>query len=496
MKKRLSSRFKESFFWNFLYRLGGSVLTIASSVLIARFLKPHNYGMYATLTSLVAMLPLFVNFGLGEAINVYLPKYNATFSDKSKAKFLVTSVIKKRIFFLFILVLTCVPFVPLVSSWLDYKKYYLYLALLLMVVMNLSLLLDRVFIGFLKLKSMSFFRLATQLGGLIVIYLILKIGFGIGGILAILVLQFFVLLFFYFNSIGRLLTDKVEAFDLRPIYTFGMTAWLVSLMNSFLAKDIGVIFLNIFRIESADIGFYKLAFVISGMVTFFTIGLGPLAQSLFSEIKALNDMKKLKESWSLVVKISLFFIYPVLFFIFYQAKHLIVFLYSDMYLNVLPLLRVFLAFKFIYLLLGTGFIIPLMYSMDRQRTVLRFILIAGGSNILLDLILIPLWGSLGAVIATGIATNILAFLGLFYIRNRLRYAPPLIFALKISIAFIIALLPTIYLPNIGFLNLSLKFMTYCFIATVLLFILKPLEINVKELLMKTNPFLYKILRYF
>jgi len=167
-----------------------------------------------------------------------------------------------------------------------------------------------------------------------------------------------------------------------------------------------------------------------------------------------------------------------------------------MYLNVLPLLRVFLAFKFIYLLLGTGFIIPLMYSMDRQRTVLRFILIAGGSNILLDLILIPLWGSLGAVIATGIATNILAFLGLFYIRNRLRYAPPLIFALKISIAFIIALLPTIYLPNIGFLNLSLKFMTYCFIATVLLFILKPLEINVKELLMKTNPFLYKILRYF
>lgn len=491
-----TSKVSRGFAWNQLSKVLEFVLAFLLSIVIARGLETGDYGIYATILSVCSLAILFSSLGADNAINIYLPKI---YKDKGKAAYLIKRLLGVKAVAGFCFCLMLITFSGKIGSVLlnDEITSYVKLAVYYVFFSSVSTLLMTVFIGLLRMRLLMFVRVGVLVFKVILAYVLLRLGYGIAGLILILTVGSVVSVAIYTIGSRDYIFEKSAFLEMKPIYKFGITLWLIAFISYALGKQIDILLMNRFLRDSNAIGYYNIAFgLVVTINSLLTKGFGGVALSAFSEAEAGYGRKGLARAWELTIKIQLALIIPTVMFFTYHAKSLISSLYSSRYLPSTILFQVFAAFSLTNRVLGGGSNVTVLYAINKERIAFWFRLAVGLLNLGLDVLLIPRYGAMGAIIATGSSGVVIIFLELLVTMKYLQSKYPLVFMFKIMMASLGALIAIMFIPVGDVYSLVGAGLVYCLAGTIILYILKPLEKQDTDLVLKIDRRLYGILRQF
>ncbi len=175
---------------------------------------------------------------------------------------------------------------------------------------------------------------------------------------------------------------------------------------------------------------------------------------------------------------------------------IITIIYGSEFASVSTPFRIFALFKIVYALANASFAMPIFYLINKNAIGLYLRISAGILNLILDVVLIPRYGVLGAVFATGFSTALIGLLEIGVVIKTIKTKLPLIFDLKVFLVFSIALLPTLLIKGETVISLILRGFIYGITSISLMMIFKPIEEQDKQFMKSASESLYRVLRYF
>jgi len=257
-----------------------------------------------------------------------------------------------------------------------------------------------------------------------------------------------------------------------------------------------VVLMNYFEIPSDRIGIYYLATGLGNMLTFVFAGIGPLALSLFSESYTRGGASGLSRAWRQIIGFTFFCTAPIYLYAFIHAESLIGFVYGSSFAEAHRVFAWYLGFLFLSSVLGDGFAVATLYVVGRNRTALLTTLEGSVLNVGLNLVLIPRFGEMGAVIATGSAMLYMAVRRLAVLSKDLEVGPVFPFLGKCFLLSLTAGIPSYLLEVWVTGNPVVTLAGYAGGFVLLLYLVKPLGEEHKKILAGIHPGLGNLLRGF
>lgn len=461
-------------FWSIL----NTVLTFATgiilSVLVARFLGPEKTGVYSYFIWLTNIFLLVAGFGG----NITIVKYVAEFL--SKKEFSKTAFFLRRIFsiqILFALLLTSAVLIlnsPFkVISWESNTQNYLLIILLALFPLLLVTSSSSILQGAQKyqtiLKANIFVNILTV--GAIFATLVLT-----GSVLYLLSTHLVIYLFsstiYFFLTKKYLLGPSAKAGSnkFKEIFSYSGSIYLITLLDAVIWQKSEIFFLGFFS-QSSEIAFYSIAYGLANMVILviansFNSALVPV----FSQLKVKGENLRIKTGYLRTTKLLSIIMVPVATGLLVLSPRLISLVYGPAYLASSTIFSILVIPVTLAAIAGSGS--ALIYSLNKQWFIIRWGVPLAIINIVLDFLLIPSFGGLGAAFANS-TTQILGLsIGTFYIIHNLKMPFPTLAFFKVLIASTVmgALLSLLSLLNLSiFLNLTLSVvsgvLTYLLVIT-------------------------------
>jgi O-antigen/teichoic acid export membrane protein len=496
----LSSRFVSGFKWNLIGQILSVSIGLLLSAVIARGLGPDDYGLYASVVAIIAMIPFLVNLGFETIINVRLPVLMINAREAGTGN--IVHFIRSLFFYRLIVSLcACVVlyfFASEIAGLIHQQNIagYLRVASICVVFTCLISLLAMVFTAQLKIMLARILGATQQIIILLFAFILLKLGLGIYGVIYAMIIGSILSFLIYIFFSRRYLFHKSEKFNLSGFYKIGLAAWAIGFVSFALGKQTDIILLNYFGVPSSQVGFYNIAFTFSLMLSFLGIGIGPISQAIFSESYEKSGTKGLADSWYIIAKIGILFWFPVFAFALLYVPSIITIIYGEAFSSASGPFRILAGLKMVYVLMNASFAMPVFYLISKKRIGLCLRISAGILNLILDIILIPKYGVLGAVYATGASMALIGILEIGVVIKSIQARLPLVFYSKIILVFGLALLPTLLIGGETIIPIILKGVIYGISSIMLMWLIKPMEERDKLFVKSASEPLYQLVRYF
>jgi O-antigen/teichoic acid export membrane protein len=497
----LAQRFTSSLIWN---SIGKAILYcsgIATSIIIARGLGKVNLGIYATLITIPAMLRLFSSLGFETIFNLKLPVYSLAPNGRDKMRYLIQRLIGLRLFITIIILGSLYMCFPLIGKFLkkpELIQYFLPLALYFVALTTLSLI-SMIFLALLRMKVASIvdgFNQMLYLGGILILVWFLRLG--IDGVLYAFVISTITTICVYMVLGKEYVWGKTTSIEgeRRELVEIGATALVSSMVTFGLGSQIDILLLNYFGVSNEDIGVYHLGYSLALMLGLFSQGIGGISQSVFSEAYTRQDDAGLSISWTMVTKVFIIMALPIYMFALLHAYSIFKIFYGVEYVGTSGILQLFIISTALRIIIGSSFCMPAFYLLQQKRNGV-YVQIAGGVvNLILDVLLIPLYGVWGAVWATSFSLVMTGIGQVVILSRKIEIVPPFVFAGKIMIACTIALLPTFFFEIFNVYLLLAAGLVYGILFILTIAVLKPLDEQEKEMVKAVSPQFAAVVRYF
>ena len=397
-------------------------------VLLARTLPTEaDLGLLYAVLAFFGLFAIFRDMGLNPALVKYIPEFIVK-KDKRriKASIILTFVIQISMSALILF------FILYFSSILSQSFFKTTASIPVIFFVGLSFvssvlfhLMQAVLQGFQEMKSYALLDPIRSLIVLVVTFLALVLGFGVPGVafgyfIAALVagmVGFLFLLrkFTFFkveSNIDRGLVKQMFSFSI-PIIGAGMAGVLVTYMDT--------VMITYFR-TLGEVGHYQVALPIADTIGIFAIVMGIVTFPMISELWTRGKRKEISNGLSTMTKFLLVMLAPATLAILIFPETFIG-IFGTRYLPALTTLQI-LVFAMIFKSLSEIYFAALK-GIGKIREVATGILILSISAFLINLVLIPSLGIVGAAMSTLIAYTITAL----FTFNVLRKSIPI----KISI---------------------------------------------------------------
>lgn len=372
------------------------ILGLAMSVVIARILGPEKKGIYSLAMLLPTFLMYFTNLGIGQATVFYL----------GKGKYSLKEVFGNNILYTIAISILAILIGLVIIFFFSNKLFpgiaikYLLLALLVVPGQLFMSFILYILLGLQKIKNYNFILFLRSFLSFIFVGIFLwSLHLGVKAAIMTDIFSFMivcVILFFMTKKEVHGIKLKLNRDYLKDALTYGIQFYVGSILY-FLHSGITMPLINIF-LNPMLVGFYSLSLGLTDKLWLVSDAVGTV---LFPKISAENDGKKKKEFTPLIFRNITFLI--TLFAIFLSAigHWLIIFLYSDAFLDSVKPFRILLVGS---VALG-GWKILENDLKGRGKPILNSY-ITGFSvclNLALNIFLIPKFGILGAAWATSIS---------------------------------------------------------------------------------------------
>jgi O-antigen/teichoic acid export membrane protein len=290
-------------------------------------------------------------------------------------------------------------------------------------------------------------------------------------------------------------TTSIEG-ERRELVEIGATALVSSMVTFGLGSQIDILLLNYFGVSNEDIGVYHLGYSLALMLGLFSQGIGGISQSVFSEAYTRQDDAGLSISWTMVTKVFIIMALPIYMFALLHAYSIFKIFYGVEYVGTSGILQLFIISTALRIIIGSSFCMPAFYLLQQKRNGV-YVQIAGGVvNLILDVLLIPLYGVWGAVWATSFSLVMTGIGQVVILSRKIEIVPPFVFAGKIMIACTIALLPTFFFEIFNVYLLLAAGLVYGILFILTIAVLKPLDEQEKEMVKAVSPQFAAVVRYF
>lgn len=200
--------------------------------------------------------------------------------------------------------------------------------------------------------------------------------------------------------------------SLRDLRSFCIPVALLNATNFVLGKTVDVFLIGLL-VSSAQAGFYSIAVgLVASADTLMLSALGRLALPSFvrAERSSVDDLARACESQ---ICLNLFASLPLVSALLAANTIVVRYVFGRAYEHVVGLVIIVAAFSVTSRSLGGGIQITVLLAQGRQRVALLLRLAFAVLNVVFDIALIPVFGAVGAAIATG-STGVLLMLAEWY----------------------------------------------------------------------------------
>lgn len=482
-------------FWGQLGMSGRALICFVVSILAARFLGAHQYGIYVAAASLIVLLIRFTEMGINAIYNRYIPQYQVE-GLHGQCSYLVRRVFLARMLLLaiasFVLNNQADRLVALVGA--PELKHYIPLVTIWFLVRATMDCFLFVIWAQIKMKFYSAVELGVSIGQLVGILVLRVYGISVASLIVLMILVGVVQLIFFGIRAAPVFLAHPKKVMMRPIVRFGMIIWLSTVLLYFVNKSIDIFMILHYLGDSSLAAYYDVAHMLV-----YTGGLGllaavnTLALPILSEAHSLEGMEGMRRSWVFLVKISVFVAVPPLFFTAQHGDSIIQALYGGEYLPSVPLLIIFAALVIVSLFLASGVIAAVFVTLDREKTVLTMQGFNGLLNVALNMLLIPRMGVWGAVIATGGSRVITALVFLVIALRSMKASLPIRFFGRLGGCLLVGGVATMWLENPGVVELFAVAGGFWLLVTVLFLKIYRFSDQEKETMRSIKPSFYSFL---
>lgn len=407
--------------------LSGRVLSLGinfcAQVLMARYLSIGHYGALAYGLAVVAFLQLFVTLGLQEAISRYVPIYyeKGEYEKLFGAILLAASAICGT----GILIVAIVVVAPeLLSHVLTHEQLALRLLPILIFLVPVEAadaMLDGLFASFADTRAIFFRKYilgpGLKLGAVILLIwknatvIFLAYGYVCASTLGVLMYSWMYWRLLHDQQLLRHISPRQIRIPAREILSFILPG-LSSILATVAISTVSVFLLGFLRTMS-DVAYFRavlpLAQLNSVVMASFTLLYTPSAARLLAnaDYSGVNKLYWQTAAWMTVLS------FPIFAMTFSLAHPLTVFLYGARYEQAAPILALLSLGS--YFNVALGFNLQTLKVIDRLRYVTVMSVVTVLLNVVLNLLLIPRFGAIGAAIGTAgsrILYNVLMQVGL------------------------------------------------------------------------------------
>ncbi len=459
----LSKRVASGLLWNQIYIVLSFGISLAFHLFIVRQFDRYTYSIYIFAAGFVGIVLTLVSFGFENIINKYIPEY------LSKGKVAYSRLVFNRFLLLrtIILLNICVVILlarKLLASLLNMPEIATLVGFLLALILVRGTynLFPSMFMAQLKVKQARIIELCEQALHLLVVYYIFVILQSVN-IKQIFLAQFIIdgiILILYWVLLHKSWkgTDvQSENVDFRALYKFGLYFCGADILTYLLAEKSDILLLGLLNSDKEQIGIYNIGVMIGLKTSILVLGsMRGLLLPAFSEAYAKRKAEGLAQVWQFSLKVILITIIPTFFFLFINADQLITILFTKSYVQSAIILKLSIGFNILGWLLGFGMSMIVLMTLNKGKTVLWIRLGAGLLNLLLNIILIPSYGAIGAIIGTGVSQLSITIVEFEIMRRYIKVIYPFLFLGKLLFVSSIASSVLIWFPVKGLGQLVLN----------------------------------------
>ncbi|MCS3922227.1 O-antigen/teichoic acid export membrane protein [Methanococcus voltae PS] len=459
----------EGISWNFMLRVLAGPIGYGVRMLYANYLPKTEVGLFYAMLDLLSILAVFRGLGVSYSLSVFIPKFKAK-NDYKSIKSSVNFVFLFQTAFMLLMVALLLLLSPyVVNNYLNSTGQYTsnlliaFDAFMIMVVGyfffdGLLTIIRNILTGFQKQKYLATI-IPSNITSIFLISVILLI-LGVNNVF-VPVIAYSIVPILLIIIYGYLIFKKVypEYFSTKSkiskdlssqLLKFGVPLTLNSATSVILTCIDGV-FLTIFTGLIAVAEYRNVA---TPTVTLLNMAVGSISVVLLpiiSELWTLGKLKELNYAITNVFKYLMAMTLPLIIFLSYYTSEFITVFFNSSYLPVADAVRVLMASTLFSSVNAICFTI--LMGVGKPQIVTKFLYIGVLVNVILNFLLVPPFGSLGASITTLISYMIIQVLIGKYIKKNMKLEIKYKESFKLIIIGLLSLIPGILLNN--FISLDL-----------------------------------------
>ena len=457
----------------------GKLFAYLTRVFIARNMGPEAYGLISIGIAIISIVTIFSLIGLEQGLIRFIAFYRGK-KDLRRVKGSIISSFKIALpisIFFSIILFTLSEQIALFFSKPDLIPIIQIFSLVLpfSVIMTLS---HSSLIGFKMIKQKVYtVEIGKNLSTLLVVLTLFYLGFNLlGAVLAFgfgFVLSSLTGLYYLKNKILSRFKKIKPIFVGKEIISFSYPLLIAAVLLLIMSWT-DVLFLGYFD-TSANVGIYSAALNTCILLTFVLESFGFIFMPLISELHSQSKKEEIRKIYKSSTRWMFSIVFPIfLLFIFFPDKILNI-LFGENFISGSQSLMVLAFGSLIVVSVGvTGRTITAI-----GKTKINFYLTSMGAtlNIILNLILIPIYGIVGAAVATTSSLVLWNLLSLIYLHRKMKIQPydknylKPFFSSLISMGIIYFVLKNLPKP-ISLSILMISFIVFMFSYSFVLLIIK------------------------
>ena len=399
--------------WVFAGSMAGLVLNFLKKPVMARFLGPEGLGLFSMVTMIAGIITLIAGLGFNSAIIKYTAQHK---DDRNRLSAIVSSGIVTMAILgvfasitLFVLSNTLADVFNMPSLSFLLKIYAVVFPFSLIFGVLLAL-----FNGLREMKYLTFIDILNKIMIFSFTLILLFLGFGVIGALIGDMLALFVVVIIAATTMKKFVNFKISDFkgNTKMLTSFGSRMMGANSIN--LIQYQADSFLIGYFLTASDLGYYTAAVSLSRFFWRVPQSIQMITYPATSEYWSKDKRESLNKMIDKSMKYSACILLPVGLAVWFFAKDIITFLFGDEFIYAVLPLQI--------LLIGTvinGIICrPIggsLAGVGRPELELITVGISSAVNIMLNVLLIPILGIVGAAISTSISLSTVSALYLLFV---------------------------------------------------------------------------------
>jgi O-antigen/teichoic acid export membrane protein len=395
-------------FWSFLERFGTQFILLISQIVLARLLKPSDFGIIGILIVFVTISQVFVDSGFGNAL---IQKKGVNSIDYSTVFYCNIGIS----ILLYVLLFVSSPIIADFYSQPE-LKWLLRLVSLVLVSNSLGLVQFTKFKKELKFKIIAKTTFWANVLSAIVGILLAYLDFGVWALaIQMVLIYFFRTVFFWILSDWRPLFVFSRS-SFKGLFNFGYKLLLSSLLDQ-VFRNIYILIIGKFYTPK-DLGFYTQAknFQEVPVITLSAV-VGSVTFPAFSRIQ--DDNERLFIGYRKVLKLLVFINFPLMLGLAIIAHPLFLYLLGEQWLPAVPYFQLLCVSGMLYTLQTTN--LSILQVKGRTDLFLKLEIIKK-FVIVLAIIIGSNWGVMGLVCGRVASSFIAYFINSYYSGSLLNYS--------------------------------------------------------------------------
>lgn len=413
--------------WTFGAKILAVIIGLILNLTITRLYGAESMGFFALINAFFAFALIFSLMGTGTSVLRLIPEYTSHYSPTQAVKIYWKIIFIVVIISLFLTLFSYMNHALIAEVIFKHAEvgYLFALASFFIVMQALSILNTNALRAFKEIKLFAVFQVLSPVSKLLILLLLTYFTTNqynpvyavFYGHVLLMILSFLAIGYVIkklYNSSSRLNKDiSIKKINYISILTLSFPMFLTAAMHTIMTQT-DIIMLGMMD-DIKAVGIYAIAIKLAGLTSFVLGTVNTIAAPKFSELYHSGQMNELKNVAQKSSKLMFWSTLPIIL-IFILFGRYILEIFGEEYTVAYMTLLILILGQFVNAVVGSvGFLLD-MTGYQKQLNIM--VIFSGLVNIILNYILIPSYGIVGAALASAISLSLWNIIATFYIKNK------------------------------------------------------------------------------